>query len=1325
MIKRLYSYILFLYLFPLLCVGQVYKNIGIEDGLSSRRVYAIQKDKTGFMWFLTHRGIDRYDGKIFKQYTLTVDGNEVSSLQYLNWLYTDSDGVLWEISKRGIIFKYNEITDSFEVAYQLPKDAGTQASLPISYSFIDNNKNIWLCSEETVYLYNTVSQEVQSYETNILGNITFICQCKDNYYYIGTDNGIHKAELQSGSLQFIPQPPLDDKQLMVNYLHYDQPSSQLFIGTFQKGLYIFNLATKEFIEKPQNIFTDITITRIASLNNNEVLLATDGAGIYKLNTTTYETIPYIVDDYHKNNSIIGNTIADMYIDDMSRIWIANFPMGITVRDDRYSFHKTYTHSGNKQSLINNTVNQIFEDSEGDLWFATNNGVSFYNEKTQKWHSFLSTFNTEFKGKNNVFLSICEDKPGIMYVGGHSSHIYKIDKHKLTAEIASHEIFPQDLIKSDKYIRSIIKGHLGSLWIGGHSNLKRIRISQSATLYPDLKNINVLLEKDKNSIWVGTATGLYLLDKHSGKSINIELPVLSSYIYSLYQSDNGKLYIGTNGSGFLIYDINQKEFEHFHRDNSPLISNNIYTILAHNETIILSSESGLTRLYYPSKEDFHNWTREQGLATNQFYPSSGVVRKNGNFIFGTADGAIELDRFIQIPTEYPLKTIISELQILDKSGNTISLDQNINEITTLNLKHDQNIFSIRLSAINYDYPSDILFSWKLEGFYDEWTTPSPNRLISYANLNPGKYNLQIRTRSKENNKVIKEERSIKITVEPPFWKSSWFIIIYVLAAIGIIYFVSRLLFLKKQKKISEEKFEFFVNTAHDIRTPLTLVKAPLDEIVSSEQLTPEGTRNINTALRNVNVLLRLTNNLINFEHIDIYSSEVFIAEHELNTLMKDIVNSFQAFAAVKQITLDYKSNFTFLNVWFDKEKMDSIIRNIISNAVKYTPSGGTVKVRAYDSAGHWGIKIEDTGIGIPASEQKKIFKDHFRASNAINSKITGSGMGMVLVGRLVKLHKGKIALRSVEKEGTTIQISFPKGYDHFKKAHLAMPYKKDIQAPEEYIPIQNSAPIKINTSGKKILIVEDNDELRAYLQQTLGDEYHVQTCENGKDALFIVKDYMPELIISDIMMPEMQGDEMCAILKKDIDTSHIPIILLTALNDERNIIKGIQTGADEYIVKPFNIGILKATIANLLANRARLKSKFANLDMSEEEDDNGSCTKCQSDLDWKFISSIRKIVEDNLSDTEFNVETLCYHMNMSRTSLYNKIRVLTDSAPSDYIRIIKLNKAAEFLKEGTYSITEVSDMTGFSDAKYFREVFKKYFGVSPSKYKDSKEENKEK
>ena len=414
-------------------------------------------------------------------------------------------------------------------------------------------------------------------------------------------------------------------------------------------------------------------------------------------------------------------------------------------------------------------------------------------------------------------------------------------------------------------------------------------------------------------------------------------------------------------------------------------------------------------------------------------------------------------------------------------------------------------------------------------------------------------------------------------------------------------------------------------------------------------------------------------------------------------------------------------------------MESILKNVISNALKYTPENGSVQIFVSEAEDSWSVEVSDTGIGIPANEQKKLFKLHFRGSNTINSKVTGSGIGLMLVWKLVRLHKGKINLSSIENQGSIIKITFPKDSKRYRKAHLATPNKQrpetkssnniPLPAPEIY---ENPQKKEKKEKSQRILIVEDNDELRNYLSQTLSEDYLIQVCSNGKEALTVIPEYKPDLVISDIMMPEMRGDELCQAIKSNIETSHIPVILLTALNNEKDILSGLRIGADEYVLKPFNIGILKATISNLLANRALLRNKYASLDPEDEEnDDEEEYINYSQDIDWQFIADVRKNIKDNIDNSALTVDVLASLMGMSRTSFYNKLKALTDQSPGDYIRLIRLKHAIKLLKENVHNITEISEMTGFNDVKYFREVFKKHYNVSPSQYfKEKKEDNKE-
>ena len=1305
--------------------SQTYKYIGIEEGLSNQKIYKIQKDARGYMWFLTHVGIDQYNGKEIKHYKLREGNRELDPLLNINWTFLDKTGTLLVTGKQGRIFRYDSGHDRFVQIYSMYNYWNKDYHAFVRYSYIDQEDNVWLCGKSAIHLFNIESGQKQRI-SNRLGNITCIEQINSEHFFIGTDKRIYLAKLENGNLKELSCGKLGMMDMHVHELYLHRTANKLFIGTFEKGVYIYDLNSQKIV-RPEVELTDVNITRISPLNTKELLVATEGAGVHKLNIDTYETDPYIIANYGSYNEMDGNIINDVYVDNEQRIWLSNYPTGITVRNNQYTNYNWIKHSiGNRQSLVNNQVNSIIEDSDGDLWFGTSNGISLYDSKQKQWRSFLSSFNHGLKNQNRIFITLCEVSPGIIWAGGYASGIFQITKKNGNIEYLTPAQSFHLNVRADKYIRDIKKDRYGCIWSGGYYNLKCFNLkTRQGRLYPGLGSVTAIEEKDSTSMWIGTSTNL-LLDRNSGKYHEIPLPGGATYIYTLHQEDNGLLYIGTSGSGLFTYDpVKESISAHYHTGNSPLVSNSIYVILPTKDgNILMSTENGIS-IFSPTNSQFRNWTRGQGLMSTCFNAGSGVLRANGNTVFGSTDGALEFPPNIEMPKTGDSHMIFSDFRIFYQTvypnDPNSPLTKDIDQIEKLNLKYMQNTFSIRVSSINYDYPSDILYTWQLEGFYDGWTTPSDEGTIRFTNVAPGTYTLRVRSVSKEDNKHVLQERILKITVAHPVWLSFWAICIYVLTIILATYVIFRLHSMRREKKASDERTRFFINTAHDIRTPLTLIKAPLEEIQQKENLSEESQANMLTAMKNVDTLIRLTTNLINFSKANVYSSSLRISEHELNTYMEGIYHAFYSYAEAKQIKLDYKSNFEYQNVWFDKEKMDSITKNLISNAIKYTPAHGEVHIITRHDKDNWSLEITDTGIGIPAKEQKKLFKLHFRGSNAINAKITGSGIGLMLVWKLVRIHKGKISIESVENKGTRVKVIFP------QKQFRSQQVPTETVQQENVVPVSPSA-VSPHTykdqyrqhvqNAQRILVVEDHDDLREYLSHTLSEAYQVETCTNGKEALKIIPEFKPDLVLSDIMMPEMRGDELCSAIKNNILTSHIPVILLTALNDEKNIVEGLETGADKYLIKPFNIGILKASIANILTNRALLRSKYAEMELHNDS----ISINYSNTLDQQFLEAVKETITENLDNSGFNVESLCASQNMSRSSFYNKLKALTDQAPADYIRLIRLKRAAQLLSEGQYNISEISDMTGFNDVKYFREVFKKYYKISPSGY--SKGEMKE-
>lgn len=1311
------------FFFPL--QAQIFEYINMENGLSSRRVLSIQQDKQNYMWILTHKGLDRYNGKQFKHYQLNHHKSPLSFYPNLNFLYTDKENNIWEAGKDGLIFRYDEQKDSFQLVFDFKAEFSQLKKMPISNIYMDWENNIWFCVNQYQYIFNYYNDESYQLSPGIPDNIVCITHAEGNKYYLASEHQLYEAQLKNKRLINIKKINLPDVHL-IDYIYYNKPSKQLVVNTLLDKLFIYDTQSQQ-VSNTGNTMKDIGINKIipSKKEKNVLLIATDGDGVYKLDLEKQKLVQFLKEDTRRPNKMNGSIIKDIYMDNANRIWNVIYPTGITIYTEKYPAYEWFMHSANyTNSLVNNCINGIMEDSDGDSWYATSNGVCYFDVSENRWINFHSsqTPNAD-QSENHIFTSLCESSPGIILAGGYMSGIYRINKR-------THEVtfFRQKDIRQgegpDKYIRSIYRDNENLIWIGGFYRLKSYNpTNQEVCEYNVGYPITCIAQKDEHSLWIGTINNLFIFDKRNNKVIPFETNFDIQCINMIY-NDPAKnyTYFGTYGNGLFIYDNHTKKVTRYYDENCGLISNNIYSIVPdRNGNLYLGTENGLS--FFDTKADtFTNWTKEQGLLASSFNPNAAIHTSDGYMIFGSNEGVIVLPDSIQLPRTFTSHMIFSDLSIMYRTvhpGEKGSpLTQTLDQTSCIELDYDQNTFSMNVSSINFDNPSNIMYTWKLEGFYDHWTPPSSDNLIRYTNLSPGSYTLHVRAILMDNHQVL-EEREIQILIGRPIWMTFWAFVLYALIIIGISYAIMRYQMIRRDKQISQAKINFFMQTAHDIRTPLTLIKAPLGEILKNEQLTEQGTTNLNLAIQSTDDLSELANNLMNFQKEELYSSRILVTQHELNQYIQGYMQQFKAYAEQKGIDFQYKSSFSSLEVWIDQNKIDSILQNLLSNALKYTSKGGSVIIEAGHNKSRWTLIIKDTGIGIPKEDQKKLFKFLFRGSNATNQLITGSGVGMLLTYRLIKNHEGKISFTSTENVGTTFQLSFPIRSEHYQyrneeyNGSVAPVLLQDGISP--VMPVVEPLQVTTHPDSPRIMIVEDNASLRLFLMKSLSDTYQVEGAENGQEAIDKIKIQQPDLIISDVMMSVMDGETMCRTLKSDIETSHIPIILLTALGDKKDILRGLETKADMYIVKPFDLMVLKANISNILENREIIRKKLQqasiNIEAKPEEID------MPTNLDNEFMQKVTTLVKENLGK-DLTVDTLCAEMNMSRTSFYNKIKALTGMAPNDFIRNIRMQEAAVLLKSQKYTVAEVADMMGFADPKYFTDTFKKFYGVPPSIYKKS-------
>ena len=1300
--------------------AQLYRYLDTNQGLSSRRVIAIEKDTKGYMWFLTHEGVDRYNGKQFIHYPL-LDGNKsIQQPPNLSHLQVDNAGNIWVLGKNGYIFKYNSHLNKYDLVMNFADSLQTTRRLPLTHTSIDRDNRLWLCTRNAQYIYHTHNQQIEKLVSPIQEEITFLEQGEGNNYFVGTNHNIYLAQL-SGNQLTVQQEPMLENFHIVQHIYHHASINRLLIGTLADGFYVFDFNSKTL----QNIgqLKDVTINNVVPVSDSteEVLIATDGNGVFKMNMRTLKLRPFLSSNHQASSRMNGDIIKDIYADEEGRIWMAVFPISITMYSDEYpSYQWIQNFYKQSNSSASNQITNILEDSDGDLWITTTNGVGYYNTRAQQWKSLLSSHENDWQEQNHVFISLCETSPGTIAIGGYMSGVYFINKKDMRPQYFSPQSQGYTDIRPDKYIRSIYRDKDGFVWAGGYYNFKRLnpkgQIEHYATDYP----ITFITSKNDDELWVGTANGIYKFNKKQKKLQQVNLSSDIGSINYIYQADSIMTYIGTHGTGLWIYNNMTRQLENFQTQNSALISNNIFCILPSHrpEELIISTENEL--VCFNTKEHlFLNWTQEQGLLANKFNTSAGIKTREGNIILGSDEGLIVINDSIAFPRTIQSKLVFSNFNIQYQEmlpgmeGSPLQMP--IDETEAITLTHDQNIFSLDVSSINYDCPSRVLYSWKLEGFFDEWTQPSETHLIRYTGLVPGNYTLKVRSILLDDGRTL-EERNLRIKIEPPFTQTGGAYLIYILIFIIIIFAIVRYLWLRKDSVISREKIQFFIHTAHDIRTPLTLIKGPLSEISRTESLSELGKSNLQAAIQNTDRLAELATKLIDFQKEELYASKLHVVQVELNNYLQNFLKPFQPYAEKKRLQLTLEGTAEPLETWIDRNKIDSIIHNLVSNALKYTPEGGQVTIQLKGTSSEWMLQICDTGIGIPAADQKKMFKHLFRGKNAINQRITGTGIGMLQTYRLVKRHLGKISVTSKENVGTTFLLRFPTDSSQYiRQAETAVEdngtRNKEIKETSMVnMPIHETCP----TDAPQILIVEDNPDLRQFLHQSLANKYRIKEAENGKEALKLIGQQAPDLVISDIMMPEMRGDEMCQTLKSNVETSHIPVILLTALGDRESILHGLEIKADSYVVKPFDMDILKANIASVLANKEFLRQRFAQLNYHTEDLPPEVQEAPGLNLDQAFLIKATELVKKNLGK-EFNVDDLCMEMGMSRSSLYNKIKALTDRSPSDFVRQIRMTEAATLLKSKKYTVAEVSDMMGYSDPKYFTDIFKKHYDMTPSAY----------
>lgn len=1357
--------IVFLFFYTAIVYGQLsFDHISISSGLSQSTVLSIYKDSRGYMWFGTRDCLNRYDGRSIKIYKNNPkDTSSISTNDYIYSIYEDRSKNLWIGTQDGLN-RYIPESDSFERIKYHPKEKNSISDrivLSIHQAkdgklFFGTNYGLSILRTPKARNFKKLYQK-----DGLAGNIIYgLFEDSKKRVWIGTTTGLSVLTFKN------------NKPYLKSYFHQkgninsisgnsiksiaEDAEGNIWIGTETSGLNKFIESSQSFIRyqvKPleKNSISSNNIRKIIKDKKGNLWIATM-TGLNILNTKDMKLTIYRHDSENPN-SLSDNSIKEIYEDDQGSIWLGTMFGGVNVKHPNTIPFTVEKHSKYRNSISSDIISVITADKSGNLWIGTEGqGLNYYDKASQRYTQFLNNpLNTNSLGHNTV-KDIFADSRGNIWVGLFQGGL---DLYNPQTGVFKHYNPDPNNPKalSHGYVSSITEDKDGRLWVATSSKGINLfnRESETFSVYDTSKNSKIKLSSSyirkifcdsKGNLWVGTAKGLNLIPYRSTKAIYFlkntasKSALQSSHINDIMEDSKGRIWIGSHHGGLSLYVPENKSFITYSTE-SGVGSNNIISILEDKEGYLwVSTDRGLSK-FDVQRKIFKNYTVADGLPANEFNYNSAFKDNNGKLYFGSYNGLVsfkpkEIEENKSIP-----KVVFSGLKLFNKpvgiNGTDGLLEKDISFTEEIVFSASQNIFTIDFLALSYINPERNKYAYKLEGFEKDWnyvSTPS----ATYTNLPPGKYDFLVKA---SNNDGLWNPQASKliIIIKPPLWKTWWAYLLYFMMASGLLFLVIR--FFRRQARLETQlyyehlnsqkieelyqlKLDFFTRISHEIRTPLTLIFAPLENLIKQTTAQEGVNKQIVHIKNNAERLLRLITELLDFRKIETGNMKILVQQHNMVAFCQNVFNSFTSIAESRQIDFIFKSPQEQLPVFFDVNQMEKVLYNILSNAFKYTPDGGTIVLALAADENEVHITVEDNGIGISLVDQKKIFTNFYQAKQSTHKK-EGWGIGLALSKNIVEQHHGSISLMSQPETEhatgkTSFKVSLKKGQAHFTKEEFAQESdvleNQRVWLPEiDLYPQPFVEEEALSSQEKKytILIVEDNDELRSFIRQSLDKYYHILESVNGLQAWELATEQLPDIIISDVNMPVMDGFELCSKLKQEERTSHIPVILLTAMAANMHQIGGLEAGADIYLTKPFSIQVLELSVKNLLAGREALKERYSKQVMLMPR-------KLELESpDEKFLNKLMKLVEDNLEDPEFNVSSLVVEIGMSQTVLYKKIKALTDLSITDFIKSVRLKRAAQLLEDNQLSIAEIAYSVGFNDRKYFSKEFKKQFGKSPSDY----------
>lgn len=1323
---------LFSYAFPI-----YFKHIGMKEGLSQLSVMSIYQDELGRMWFGTEEGLSVFDGVQITTHKPTLnnkDEKETPIGNSIDFITGDKRGNVYFCSDNSLVHY-----DLHSQQFACLKSSGITTT---AYS----GDQLWVGVGDSVFTWEPTTQSFKfryklefSYQ-----HATCIFVDSHKQCWIGTNAGLYMAKGDQQLTSIIPNEDIYDL--------FEDSRSNLWISARMNGLFkrepSGDFKRYRYDPEKSNNISSNQVRGIVEDNLGNLWFGTfTGLNKYNPHNDQFEAFT------HDNlpGSLAHSSVFPVYKDRQGTIWLGTYYGGVHYFNPEMDLFSVYTSDNSRKDCLSFPfVGRMAEDKDNNIWICTEGGgLNLFDREKNTFTYFMADPDKNSIAHNNLKDIAYSARRNKLYIGTHTGglSIFDLARKRFrnpyfedpSYAVKAGDRINQMAIWKDKYL--LLLTQYGCVKMD-------LDTEQITSVFPSGRQYgnHTLLVDSHDYLWITTGPIVNRVNLNDEEDRTVfhcgENGLGNQPVSCFYEDKKGRIFLGTQGAGLYLYNEKEQSFTGYTTENSMILSNYCYDIKESTQGyLVVSGDKGLS-FFDPDLQLFKVVELGTALPIGGINKGCGLlVCKNGEILVGGIDG---LSTFFEQDLFSPAKEYqlyFSELyinnELVHPNDHTKALPEALPYTKEINLKHNQNNLIIAFNSNNYiNTLKETSYEYMLEGFDNKWISNKDNN-IQYTNLNPGKYTLIVREKQYDT-RVEPQTIQMGIVIHSPFYATPLFYLLYVLVGGGLIYGFFRfkqsqlllrtsLEYERKEKgrieELNQAKLQFFSNISHEFRTPLTLIISQIELLLQSTSLAPSTYNKLLKIYRNTHNMRALISELLDFRKLEQGHVKLKVCEQNIIPFLKEIYLSFYEYASTRSVTYLFTSQEEDLKCWFDPKQMKKVFYNLLSNAFKYSKPGAAIEMVIEEAETEIIIKIIDNGIGISKEDINKIF-DRFYQAGSPASEISqpSTGIGLSLTKSIIELHHGKIQVESTPGYGSIFIVHLPKGRSHFQEGECLFVEPENESIRNEILPESLALELSEETDSPElsfidtgtthsVLLIDDNEELLQILDSLFSPMYKVILAHNGKEGLEKARSEKPDIIISDIMMPEMSGTEMCLKIKNDFDICHIPVVLLTALGTPEQSIEGLQRGADDYISKPFNAKVLLARCNNLVRNRIILQKKF------NEQRDFDTQSLASNPIDQKFMDTVNHIIEENLSNMEFDMNTLAKELGLSRSSLYAKFKALTGMTPNDFVLNCKLKRAATLLiSRQDLQIAEISDMLGFGSPRYFTRCFKAQFDITPAEYR---------